>query len=237
MPLSAEDALTYLPRKPLQEFAKGRVIYDSQLPNTHLYVVIRGRVKIDIASDDGCRTIGRILSTEGMFGESCLVASGTRNESAAALDSLTLMSWHSAEVERQIEREPRLGVALAQYLVRQCMEMQDRIESMAVQKTPERVMSALLQLAADLGKRLPDGSVRMPSLTHHTLAEFVGTSREIVTFQLNRLRRQGLIRYSRQYLDVYAEAVSLTLQTKGAHIPDAAAQMTKRVSRQAPLQS
>jgi CRP-like cAMP-binding protein len=52
---------------------------------------------------------------------------------------------------------------------------------------------------------LPDGAVRIPSLTHHTLAEYVGTSREVVTFQMNRLRRLGLIRYSRQFIDVYPE--------------------------------
>ena len=85
--------------------------------------------------------------------------------------------------------EPRrkLGIALAQYLVRQCLDLQDRIESMAVHKTPERVMLALLQLAAPM----PDGSLRVASPTHHTIAEFVGTAREIVTFQMNRLRRMG----------------------------------------------
>jgi CRP-like cAMP-binding protein len=66
-------------------------------------------------------------------------------------------------------------------------------------------MLALLALAGDLGARTPDGALRIPSLTHHTLAEYVGTSREVVTFQMNRLRRLGLIRYSRQYIDVFPE--------------------------------
>jgi hypothetical protein len=42
---TCEDPLTYLPRKPVQEFAKRRVIYDPQQPSDHLYVVILGRVK------------------------------------------------------------------------------------------------------------------------------------------------------------------------------------------------
>jgi hypothetical protein len=33
----------------------------------------------------------------------------------------------------------------------------------------------------------------VPSLTHCMLAEYVGTSREIVTFQMNRLRKLGLL--------------------------------------------
>ena len=189
--LHHEDPLTYLPRKAVQEYAKNRIIYDVQNPATNLYLVILGRVKIGTTANDGGQTVGRIVRREGLFGESSLIGPLNRSESAMALDTVTLMSWSRNEIEQQVEREPRLGIALAQYLVRQCLDLQDRIESMAVHKTPERVMLALLQLAADLGSPMPDGSFRIASLTHHTISEFVGTSREIVTFQMNRLRRMG----------------------------------------------
>jgi CRP/FNR family transcriptional regulator len=129
------------------------------------------------------------------------------------------MSWSRHEIEQQVEREPRLGIALAQHLVRQCIKLQDRIESMAVHKTPERVMLALLQLAADLGVPMPDGSLSVDSLTHQTIAEFVGTSREVVTFQMNRLRRIGLVRYSRRHIDIYAQALGENLRQQGISVP------------------
>src|SRR5689334_9306372 len=206
-----EDPLNYLPRKPVQEFAKKRVIYDSQQPSESLYVVILGRVKITSTADDGFETIGRIVCPEGLFGESSLIGTSNRSESAVAIDNVSLMAWTRQEIELQIEREPHLGIALSQYLVRQCIELQDRIESMAVYKTPERVMLSLVQLASALGTRMPDGSTRIGSLTHHTIADYVGTSREIVTFQMNRLRRLGLLRYSRKHIDVYAEAIKEAL--------------------------
>src|SRR5579864_1525883 len=149
--LTYEDPLTYLPRKPVQEFAKGRIIYDQQQPNGYLYVVILGRVRVTATADDGGQTVCRIVCPEGLFGESCLIGGSDRSEAATALDNATLMAWSRADIEQQIEREPRLGIALSQYLVRQCIELQDRIESMAVHKTPERVMLSLVQLAATLG--------------------------------------------------------------------------------------
>ena len=228
--LSYEDPLTYLPRKPVQEFAKGRVIYDAQHPPNDLYVVILGRVKISNTAEDGCQTVGRLVRTEGLFGEACLVGPTNRSETATALDNVTLMSWTRAEIELQVEREPRLGIALSQYLVRECLELQDRIESMAVHKTPERVMLALLQLASDLGTQTPDGSMRVASLTHHTIAEFVGTSREIVTFQMNRLRRMGLIRYSRKFIDVYSVAMRDNLKQQGMSIPRGTEELAKRAT-------
>jgi CRP-like cAMP-binding protein len=42
---SHEDPLDYLPRKHLQEFPRGRVIYDQQQTNEYLYLVILGRVR------------------------------------------------------------------------------------------------------------------------------------------------------------------------------------------------
>lgn len=211
----AEDPLTYLPRKPSQEVPKGAVIYGPDSPNAHLHVVIAGRVRILHASEGGGHTVGRIVSADGLFGESVLGRRAPASESAVAMDDLTMMSWTREEVERQIEREPRLGLALCQALARQGMELQKRIESMAVYKTPERVMLALLALAADLGVDRPDGTVRIPSLTHHTLAEYVGTSREVVTFQMNRLRRMGWIRYSRQYIDVFPQPLRDALKPAG----------------------
>src|SRR5581483_11507510 len=165
-----EDPLTYLPRKPVQEFAKGRVIYDEHQPNNSLYVVIAGRVKIKSISDDGGQTVGRIVVAEGVFGEYVLVGVSPSSETATALDNATVMGWTRGEIEQYIEREGRLGLALSQYLVRQCIELQDRIESMASYKTPERVMLALIQLAENLGVLMPDGSMRVAALTHHTIA-------------------------------------------------------------------
>jgi CRP/FNR family transcriptional regulator len=219
---SYEDPLTYLPRKPIQEFAKGRVIYDGHQPATGLHLVMLGRVKVT-SCGDGLVTVGRIVSAEGLFGESALIGAENRTEAAVTLDDSSLMSWTRSEIEQQIDREPRLGIALSQFLVRQCIELQDRIESMAVHKTPERVMLALLQLANSSGTLLPDGATRIGSLTHHTISEYVGTSREIVTFQMNRLRRMGVVRYSRKHIDIFTNSMERELREQGIHCGELAA--------------
>src|SRR6266567_4501238 len=174
-----EDPLNYLPRRPIQEFARRRVIYSHEQPCNSLYVVIMGRVKITTTAPDGFETIARIASAEGFFGEAVLVGNQLRLESAIALDHVMVMSWTRNEIETQIDRDPHLGIALSQYFVRQCIELQDRIASIASYKTPERVMLSLIQLASTLGTPEPDGSVRIGSLTQQTIADYVGTSREI----------------------------------------------------------
>jgi CRP/FNR family transcriptional regulator, cyclic AMP receptor protein len=210
-----EDPLTYLPHRPVQEFGKDRVLYSPQQPSRHLYVTILGRVKLTSTAEDGCQIVARIVPTEGLFGESCLVGSRPGAETATALDNVSVMAWSAEEIEAHIAREPRLGIALSQVLVRQCLELQERIESMAAFKTPERVMLALVQLAETLGVPLPDGYTRIAALTHQAIADYVGTSREIVTFQMNRLRRMAMLRYSRRHIDVHTPSVSDALRSQG----------------------
>src|SRR5450755_1272231 len=115
--LSYEDPLIYLPRKPIQEYARRRVIYDQQQPCIGLYVVMLGRVKVTNIADDGFVTVARLVCTEGLFGESALVGADAGAESAVALDDASIMCWTRNEIEQQIDREPRLGIALSQFLV------------------------------------------------------------------------------------------------------------------------
>jgi CRP-like cAMP-binding protein len=117
------------------------------------------------------------------------------------------MSWTGPEIEEQIERQPRLGVALLQMLVKRGLDYEERLQSFALDKTPERVVRSLLRFADRLGTRSEDGSVKIPPLTHQVISEYVGTSREIVTFQMNHLRQKGYLRYSRKGIQVYTEAL------------------------------
>src|ERR1700722_7080380 len=99
--LRYEDPSTKLPHKPVQEYAKNRIIYDVQQPATDLYLVILGRVKIVTTRNDGGQTVARIVRREGLFGESSLIGPLSRIESAIALDNIAVMSWSRKEIEQQ----------------------------------------------------------------------------------------------------------------------------------------
>lgn len=202
-----EDALVYLPRKAVMHFARGQTIYDESRPSAGLYLVVQGRVKVCSTVEDGSQVISGLYHADDFFGESAFLGGDASGERAIALDNASTMCWSVAEVEDQIQRQPKLGVALIQMLVGRCMDFEERLQSLALDKTPERVALSLVRLAMRHGKRFEDGSLRIPPLTHQFLSEYVGTSREIVTFQMSHLRRQGFVRYSRKGIDVYPEAL------------------------------
>lgn len=209
-----EDALMYLPRKGVTDYRKGQIIFDEHQPSKGLNLVVQGRVKVTMPIDDGTETVVDILTTDDFFGESSLLGAAQYAERALAIDSVTLMSWAAAEIEEQVENQPRLGIALLQMLVKRGLDYEDRLQSFALDKTPERVVRSLLRFADRLGARAEDGSIRIPPLTHQVISEYVGTSREIVTFQMNHLRQKGYLRYSRKGIQVYSDALREHLETK-----------------------
>jgi CRP-like cAMP-binding protein len=225
-----EDALMYLPRKSVMDFRKGQTIFDENQPSRGLHLVVQGRVKVAIPLADGCQTVVDIFNTDDFFGESSLVGAVHSHERAVALDNCTLMSWTASEIEDQVEKHPRLGIALLQMLVKRSLDYEERLQSFALEKTPERVVRALLRFADRLGSLAEDGSVRIPPLTHQVISEYVGTSREIVTFQMNHLRQKGFLRYSRKSIQVYADALREYLRERTGQTIDWAATGTGAMS-------
>lgn len=202
-----EDPLAYLPCSNVLEYRKGEVIYNQAQPSTSLYLVIDGKVRVSHCATDGKQIVVDIYQPDEFFGESVFLRLPMCSEEARALENTKLMAWTGAEVEEIASRQPRLAVALLQVMVQRTMGFTQRIESLCVENIGQRVARALLRLADRMGTQEKDGSVRMIPLTHELLAQYVGTSREVVTMHMNRLRREGYIRYSRKTLVLYGDAL------------------------------
>ena len=214
---ATEDALEYLPCTVPLGFEKGDLVYGGGKKCSGLYVVLQGRVKVWRAAPDGAATVLGIYGNEQIFGETSLIG-GCAEEYATALEKAQLMSWPVEMIEEQIAKSPRLGVALMQSLVQRGLKLKERLRDIASEKTPARVALALLTMAEESGTQAEDGALCFPSLTHQCISEVVGTSREIVTAEMGRLRRLALVNYSRKGIRVYPEALRDYIQTS-ARLP------------------
>ena len=193
-----EDPLAYLPRSSVQEYPKKQVIYGPDHPSTGIYLVIDGMVTISRQTDDGCHVIVAIYRKDEFFGESAMLGLPHQREQAMALNDTRVMIWTTAEMEAIIEKRPRLAVALLQILAQRTLDFTHRIESFSHDNIARRLARSLISFSERLGSPEGDGSVRLPPLTHELLSQYVGTSREVVTHNMNCFRRQGCLRYSRK---------------------------------------
>jgi len=100
-----------------------------------------------------------------------------------------------------------LAVALMQMVVQRNCDFSQRIESFGVDDVPRRLARCLIRFGDRLGKQQTNGSALMMPLTHELLAQYVGTSREVVTHFMARFRRDGFVQYSRRSITVYQDAL------------------------------
>jgi CRP/FNR family transcriptional regulator, cyclic AMP receptor protein len=204
-----EDPLAHLPCSRILEYRKGQIIYSREELSTSLYLVIDGKVKVCRMPECGRQVVVDIYRTDEFFGETAFLDSRLRDERAAALeDNTKLMSWTTSEIEDIATRNPRLAIALLQIMAQRSIEFGHRIESFSADTISRRLARALVHFSEDMGQRnAEDGPVQMMSFTHELLAQYVGTSREIITVYMNQFRRKGYLDYSRKGILLHGDAL------------------------------
>jgi len=203
-----EDPLAHLPCSNIVEYRKGQLIYNQDQPSTSIFLVIDGKVKVSRLAADGHQVVVDIYQPDEFFGESAFLGLPHRAEQASALDDTRLMTWTASEIEDIVMKRPRLAVALLQILTQRTIDFTHRIEGFSVDNISRRLARSLLRFSDRLGTPEDDGSIRMAPFTHELLAQYVGTSREIVTHYMNQFRRRGYLRYSRKGITLYRDALN-----------------------------
>lgn len=211
-----EDPLAYLPCSSIVSYRKGSIIYTQDEPANKFCLVISGKVKILRLSDDGRTTLVDIYRPDEFFGESAFLNMPHRGEQAMAVEETRVMTWSSAQIEEIMEKRPRLAVAMVQMLGQRSLEFVHRVQSFSTEDIGRRLSRSLIRFADRMGERQEDGGLRMLPLTHETLAQYVGTSREIVTHYMNRLRREGYVLYTRKGIVLYRDALRDALNRAAA---------------------
>jgi CRP-like cAMP-binding protein len=215
-PRASEDVLSLLTAKNIEKYPKGQIIYSESQPPKHLHLVIRGMVKVARRHGDRRSVLIGLYGPDQFFGECALLEMDHPMEEATALENTEVMRWTRSEIEDLIVSRPQLGVALLQTMTRRAIDFSVRLQSTLGEKTGDRILGSLVCFSKRLGSPAVGGSVRMPPLTHKLLAEYTGTSREIVSQHMNRFRRQGLLQYSRK--EIVLSNAALGMSSRGSNL-------------------
>jgi CRP/FNR family transcriptional regulator len=195
--VALEDPLAYLPRSTIKKYWKGEVIYSESQPLTHLYLVLSGSVMVSRSTTRETYIVIDMYQPDEFFGESALLGSPCCSEQARAGQDSRVMLWTRDYVEQIISRQPRLALALIQVMVQRTTGFVRRIESLCTENVQQRLVRLLLQLAHRTGTLERGGWIRLQPMTHELISSHLGTTREVVSVTMNRLKRLGYLRYSR----------------------------------------
>jgi len=203
-----EDVLEHLPVSTTIEYHKGQIIYGPHRPSANIFVIAAGKIKLSQIAEDGREILLEIIQRDELFGESAFVNGHRHTEQATALESAQLMVWPVSTVEDLVTKRPLLALSLLQISAQRTIDFAHRIESFSIDNIQRRLARSLIRFSERLGTPEGDGSVGMMPLTHELLSRYIGTSREVVSHYMNEFRRQGYLRYSRQEIVLYPDALA-----------------------------
>jgi CRP/FNR family transcriptional regulator len=187
--------LAHVPRVE-KTFWRGMAIYTYEDAATHLYLVLKGRVKILRASPEGQQKIISIRYPGEVFGELALAGNAVearRSDEALALDTTRVALLRTSDFWHAIKNDPLAMQSALQHLAARLSEAQRQISTLVFENNQRRLAQALLELSF-AARRTGEDSVR---LTHEELAELIGSTREVVTGMMLEFRQRGLIDYKR----------------------------------------
>jgi len=179
-----------------RKYPKDAVIFFENDLGDSLFMIISGRVKVAILSDDGREVILSVLSDGDFFGEMSILDNEPRSATAIAVEETEVAILSQKAFLATVENRPRILLNLLSALSSRLRKANHQIGSLALLDVYGRVAGVLLQMARETGTRLTDGRVRFRRPTHQEIANMIGATRETVSRMINDLHRQGYIEIS-----------------------------------------
>jgi CRP-like cAMP-binding protein len=179
---------------PLRErsYPRGTMILTQGEPGDALFLIGSGQVKVAVFAEDGREVILSVIGPGGFFGEMSLLDDEPRSAHVIAMTEATLFQLRRDDFRARLKSSPGLSIAMLKELSRRLRRADETITGMALLDVNGRIANLLLHLAREEG-----GHRITRKLTHATIGQMVGASRETVSRTMRSLVVQGLITVTR----------------------------------------
>jgi CRP/FNR family cyclic AMP-dependent transcriptional regulator len=180
-----------------RSYPKGSVILFQDDPGDSLFVLRAGRVKVVLIGEDGREVILGVLEPGAHFGELALIDDQPRSAHVIAMEDAQLLILRREDFRRRVESNPSVAWALLTELSRRLRRADVKIGGLVLLDVPGRIARLLLDLADEAGS----STIEKP-LTHQTIAQMIGASRETVSRAMKEFQDAGLITVERRKIAV-----------------------------------
>ena len=180
-----------------RSYPKNSLIVFADDPGDALYVVLSGQVKIVIGAEDGREVILSIRGEGEFFGEMSLIDHEPRSAHVIAMENSKLLVLRRDDFARCMREMPEIATGLLRAMCRRLRQADSMIGSLVLLDVPGRVARLLLEMADKF-----DGVNIRQRLTHHMIAQMIGSSRETVSRTMRDFVSQNLIEIARKTVTI-----------------------------------
>jgi CRP/FNR family cyclic AMP-dependent transcriptional regulator len=189
---------------------KNESIFSQGDPADAVFYIHQGQVKLVVVSCGGKEATLSVLGPGDFFGVCCLGDQSERSNTASTLESSVLTRIDKELMLRSLREQPELLDAFLAYLLKRTVNLQKDLCTQILDPSEKRLARVLLRLT-ELAEEQHEDCVRMPKISHDTLATMVGTTRSRVTYFMNKFKNEGFIDYDKDIM-VRPAQLSVMLQ-------------------------
>lgn len=189
------------------DVAQGAVLFDAGSPCRGYPLVLSGEVRVVRASTSGRELeLYRVQPGElCVMSTACLVGASAMPARGVAMTATRLVLLSREGFDRCCAHEPFRRFAFGVFAER-LADLMSLVDAVAFQRLDQRLAAALL------------GHGAVVHTTHQSLADQLGTAREIVTRLLRRFEREGLVHLARERIEL-VDAAALRALAEGLPAP------------------
>ena len=185
----------------IRKYEKHAQIMGEHDRTTEVFFVLAGSLRISSYTEAGREVIFTDISQCDMCGEFSALDHLPRSATAVALTDCTLARMPAARFYELLRLHNEIAIRMLELLVAKIRKMSERVFEVSALAVRERVKRELLRLAAE-GAQFPDGVVIRPAPTHYEIAARIGSHREAVTREFNRLEAANVIEVRRRQIRI-----------------------------------
>ena len=176
-----------------RQFAARQVIFHQGEVGREMFIVVSGRLKVSVTSEEGKELSFFIFHANDIFGELALLDGERRSATVTSIGPSELLVLHHRDFQQLLQQHQLIGLKLLSVLAGRVRATTSLYESSVFIEIPGRLAGKLLELAHEHGTESDDGIQIELKLSQYELGTLVNASRESVNKQLKAWQSQGII--------------------------------------------
>jgi CRP/FNR family transcriptional regulator, cyclic AMP receptor protein len=190
-----QNELAFLAQRAVhRRYSAGEIVFSEGEPCSGLYVVESGHVRIYKSSANGREQVLSVDGPGSSIAELPVFDEGAYPASAAAISDATLLFVSKQNFQALCLAHPQVALKVLRVVGARLRRLVGIIEELSFTTVRHRLVSFLLRLAQNEGKRSAEGVEITLPVSNAELASQIGTVRELVSRNLSRLQSEGMLR-------------------------------------------
>ncbi|MFE8700349.1 Crp/Fnr family transcriptional regulator [Cytobacillus sp. FJAT-54145] len=188
----------------IRKMEKGAFLFQEGSSAHELFIVISGKIQMSKIIPDGRELTLRMCSEGELIGELTLFCSAEKYVlNAKVIESGEVAVIYKSELENKLAENHVLALEFMKWISQQHRKSQTKFRDLVLHGKKGALYSTLIRLSNSYGKDTEEGILIETPLTNQELANFCGTSREVVNRLLSELRKNDIISIDKGIITIH----------------------------------